>query len=175
MLVKVKIMAKFVGLPSEVANSESVVSEEMKATVAEAFALFDPNNEDKLNVQELETALRAFGIDATDDDIVALVDEHDPDGRGHVTCSQFTAAVVSMLVKCRERQQNLRSLLAAADGGDTGRVSREHVRKSLVEFDKTLNAEEIDEMLDEVDVAKSGEIDYDEFMAKMVRPIRSDY
>ncbi|XP_050538859.1 neo-calmodulin-like [Daktulosphaira vitifoliae] len=167
-------MAKFVDLPSEVIYHDSIISNELRTMAKEAFVIFDRNNEDKLNVRELEIALRAFGIDATDDDVVSIVNEYDPNGRGFVTCEQFTMAVANMLAKFKEGCQNLRSLLAAADSDDTGQVGREHVRKVLTEFDKTLNSEEIDEMLDEIDTAKLGKIDYDEFIAKMVRPFGSD-
>ncbi|XP_050423161.1 calmodulin-beta-like [Adelges cooleyi] len=144
------------------------VSAELKEEIREAFAIFDRDGEDKLNVRELEIALRALGIDATDDDVVAIVDEHDPDGRGYVTCDRFTAAVAKMWSENRAQFYKLKERLAGGDTAGNGKVSSEHVRQVVAEFGKTLNAEEIDQMIDEL--VRDDFVDYTEFMTTMVRP-----
>jgi len=147
---------------------------ELLAEVQAAFAMFSDGGT-RMNVRHLYAALRAIGVDATDEDVITVVDEHDPKGRGHITGKQWTASVARRWAEDGARRRRFRAMLAAGDPASTGQVTVDHVRAVLAEFDPTvLTAVDAIEMVASTDFAGMGMIDYDEFMDTMVRPAPLD-
>lgn len=145
------------------------------AELREAFAMFaDPSDADRMGVEHLYSAMRAMGADATVDDVVAVVDEHDPDGHGHITFAQWTAAMAARWHGNRSRVRALRAALVAGDPTGSGLVTAEHARSVVAAFDHSLSAADVALMVAEVDRKGLGLVDYDEFVDSMVRPVKLD-
>lgn len=135
-----------------------------------AFALFS-DGADLMDAKHLPDALRSMGVDATDDYLMTVLDDLDLDGRGHMTIDQWTAILVRRWTEDAERRGQLRARLAAADSSASGRVPVRHFRVVLESFvPNMLTAADVDEMVADMDPARTGHIDYNEFMATMVRP-----
>ncbi|KAF0764781.1 troponin C, slow skeletal and cardiac muscles-like [Aphis craccivora] len=149
--------------------------EELLAEARAAFAMFSDGGGDRMNVRHLYMALRALGVDATDEDVIAVVDEYDPKGRGYITRNQWTASMARRWAEDGARRRRFRAMLAAGDPTYTGQVTVDHVRAVLNEFDPTaVTAVDVDEMVTTMDFAGIGMIDYDDFMDTMVRPAPLD-
>lgn len=147
---------------------------ELLAEVQAAFAMFNDGG-GRMNVRHLYTALRAVGVDATDEDVITVAEEYDPTGRGYITGNQWTAAVARRWAEDGARRRRFRAMLAAGDPKSTGQVTVDHVRAVLKEFDpKLLTVVDVNEMVSSMDYAGLGLIDYDEFMDTMVRPAPLD-
>lgn len=146
--------------------------------LAEARASFELFAVDGLmDVRHLYSALRSMGVDATDDDVIVVVEEHDPDGRGYVDADQWTAAMARRWTEDRARRKRFRGLLAAGDGkAATGQITIAHLRAVLSSFDPSTRAPaiDVDDMVASSNSDGTGYIDYDHFMATMVRPSRLD-
>jgi len=154
----------------EVTAQGPTLPPELLAEVQAAFAMFSDGG-GRMNVRHLYTALRAVGVDATDEDVITVVDEYDPKGRGHITVNQWTASVARRWAEDGARRRRFRAMLVAGDPTSTGQVTVDHVRAVLKEFDpKLLTAADANEMVDSMDFAGLGMVDYDEFMDTMVRP-----
>jgi len=153
--------------------------EEVLAEARDAFAMF-ADGAGRMNVRHLYAALRSMGVDATDDDVIAVVDEHDPDGRGHIAADQWTAAMARRWAEDGARRRRFRGRLAAGDvvdsrGATTGQATVDHVRAVLRSFDPAAVTDaDVDEMVAAANYAGLGYVDYDEFVATMVRPARLD-
>lgn len=139
-----------------------------------SFELFAVDG--RMNLRYMYSALRSMGVDATDDDVIVVVEEHDPDGHGYITMDQWTAAMARRWTEDRARRKKFRSMLAAGDDAAvTGQVSVAHLRAVLNSFDPTATMPvDVDEMVATSNSADTGYIDYDNFMATMVRPSRLD-
>ncbi|XP_025203127.1 calmodulin-like [Melanaphis sacchari] len=147
---------------------------QLLAEVHAAFAMFSEGS-DKMNVRHLYMALRALGVDATDEDVIAIVDEYDPKGRGYITRNQWTVSMTRRWAEDGARRRRFRGMLAAGDSTSSGQVSVSHVRAVLNEFDpKVVTTVDVDEMVTTMDYAGLGMIDYDDFMDTMVRPAPLD-
>jgi len=147
---------------------------ELLAEVQAAFAMFSDGS-GRMNVRHLYTALRAVGVDATDEDVITVADEYDPTGRGYITGNQWAASVARRWAEDGARRRRFRAMLAAGDPKSTGQVTVDHVRTVLKEFDpKLLTAVDVNEMVDSMDYAGLGLVDYGEFMDTMVRPAPLD-
>lgn len=164
---------------SEPIGNGPELPDEVLAEAREAFDMFADGG-GRMNVRHLYAALRSMGVDATDDDVIAVVDEHDPDGRGHVTADQWTAAMVRRWAEDAARRRRFRGRLAAGDvvsgqGATTGQATVDHVRAVLESFDPAaVTVADLDEMVAAANYAGLGYVDYDEFVATMVRPARLD-
>jgi len=147
---------------------------ELLAEVQAAFAMFSDGG-GRMNVRHLYTALRAVGVDATDEDVITVAEEYDPTGRGYITGNQWTASVARRWAEDGARRRRFRAMLAAGDPKSTGQVTVDHVRAVLKEFDpKLLTTVDANEMVSTMDYAGLGLVDYDEFMDTMVRPAPLD-
>ncbi|CAH1712779.1 unnamed protein product [Aphis gossypii] len=148
--------------------------EELLDEARAAFAMFSGDG-GRMNVRHLYMALRALGVDATDEDVIAVVDEYDPKGRGYITRNQWTASMARRWAEDGARRRRFRAMLAAGDPTYTGQVTVDHVRAVLNEFDPAaVTAVDVDEMVNTMDFAGMGMIDYDDFMDTMVRPAPLD-
>lgn len=145
---------------------------ELLAEAQYVFAMFSDVG-GRMNVKHLYKALRAMGVDATIDDVITVVDEYDPNGRGHINSNQWIASVARRLAKVGERCRQLREMLAAGDPKSTGKVTVDYLRAVLNEFDTRLTDVDVNEMVEDC-ANDSGIVDYDEFMETMVRPAPLD-
>ncbi|CAI6372631.1 unnamed protein product [Macrosiphum euphorbiae] len=147
---------------------------ELLAEVQAAFAMFSDGS-GRMNVRNLYMALRAVGVDATDEDVITVVDEYDPTGRGYITGNQWAASVARRWAEDGARRRRFRAMLAAGDPKSTGQVTVDHVLTVLKEFHPNLLTDvDANEMVAEMDPAGSGLVDYDQFMDTMVRPAPLD-
>jgi Ca2+-binding EF-hand superfamily protein len=139
-----------------------------------AFAMFSDGG-DRMNVRQLYKALRALGVDATDEDVITVVEEYDSKGRGYITRNQWTASMARRWAEDGARRRRFRAMLAAGDLTFTGQVTVDHVRAVINEFDpRAVTAVDVQEMVTAMDYAGMGMIDYDDFMDTMVRPAPLD-
>ncbi|XP_022160105.1 troponin C-like [Myzus persicae] len=158
----------------DVAVDGPTLPAELLAEAQSAFAMFSDGG-GRMNVRHLYSALRAVGVDATDEDVITVVDEYDPTGRGHITGNQWTASVARRWVEDGARRRRFRAMLAAGDPTSTGQVTVDHVLDVLKKFDpKLLTPADAEEMVASMDFAGLGMVDYDEFMETMVRPTPLD-
>lgn len=167
------------GKEPNTADGTPPLPDELAAEALEAFALFADDGGGRMNVQHLYAALRSLGVDATYDDVMAVVDEHDPDGHGHVTAGQWTASMARRWAADVARVARFRGLLAAGDVAATGRAAGRatvgHVRAVLESFDPAaVTAADVDRVLAAAADPVDGLIDYDRFVAAFVRPPRLD-
>lgn len=159
---------------SSVATDENpllgLLSDELLAELRESFELFADSGQ--MSVQHLFSALRSMGVDATDDDVIAVVDDHDPDGRGYITYEQWTAAMARRWSEDDDRRKRFRARLAAGDDEvPTGQVTVDHLRSVLLSYvPAELTATDVNRLMGHY--AGRSYVDYDDFMDKVIRPSR---
>lgn len=142
------------------------------AEVQDTFEMFCDARGQQMNIRNLNKALRSMGVDATKNDLLAIVETYDPDGRGYIDLDQWTAAIIRRLAEDVDRRDRFRAQLAAGDKDGTGKVTVAHARNVIQTFDPTATTD-IDRA-DMLDSANDGQglIDYKYFMSTMVRPAR---
>ncbi|CAI6373899.1 unnamed protein product [Macrosiphum euphorbiae] len=119
--------------------------------------------------------VRNLYVDATDEDVITVVDEYDPTGRGYITGNRWAASVARRWAEDGARRRRFRAMLAAGDPKSTGQVTVDHVLTVLKEFEPNLLTDvDANEMVASMGPAGSGLVDYDQFMDTMVRPAPLD-
>lgn len=149
-----------------------LLPQNLLAEAQQAFELFADNGQ--MSIRHLFAALRSMGVDAKDDDVIAIVDDHDPNGRGYITGEQWTAALMRRWAEDDERRKRFRGQLQQATGDSdvpTGQVTTEQLRSVLMSYVPTeLTATDVDLLVACADFAGLGYVDYNDFLAFVVMP-----
>lgn len=68
-----------------------------KQEIHEAFKLFDTDNDDKINYNELKVALRALGFEVKKPDVQKLMADYDEENTGKITVESFNEIGILLL------------------------------------------------------------------------------
>lgn len=157
--------------PQPDSSAFGLLPAELLEEAREVFGMFS-DGAGQMNVRHLYNALRSVGVDATDNDVMAIVEAHDPDGRGYMQLGQWTVALARRLAEDVDRRKRFGAQLAAG-AASGGQVTVGHARAVIETFDPAATTDaDTAYMVDSANYAGLGLIDYDNFMATMVRPAR---
>ncbi|XP_065889841.1 calmodulin-like isoform X2 [Dysidea avara] len=146
-----KAEQKELTMADAIADGFSDLSQEQIAHFKETFSLYDKD--------EVEAELRAFEGEV----------EHDADGNGLI---DFKLFLVMMSRKIKESSANVQEDIVDAfrvfDKDANGFISAAELRHVMMNLgDQKLTEEEVEEMIREADVDGDGQINFEDFVARM--------
>jgi len=142
-----------------------VLSQEEIDGCKEAFNAFDKDGSHTIDVWELRQVLEAMGQKPTEEELFQMISEVDEDMSGSIDFAEFLKVIENQ----KERAENfddesdmIDAFVACGGNVDkSGNVKRDTlVRIIKMDFGLTID---IEELIDEVDSNKSGEIEFFEF------------
>jgi len=149
--------------PKPGANEPELVLKELRT----AFELYSKGL-NSIPCKEVGYVLRTLGQNPTEDEIIALVCEAGCDWDGNFTCEDFLSVAYSTLQKQISRLDDVRAAFRAFDHNGDGNISRDELRDAMIRFGHTFSAAECDEMFEEADLNRDGQIDWGEFLQMML-------
>lgn len=123
----------------------------------EAFVIFDRDNDNKINMQELATVMRSIGFSPTQADLQAIQQEY---GNRLLDIGEVQN-VISRRAPPPETEDSVRDAFRIFDKDGTGYVSASELRHVLTHLGEKLSDEEVDEMIREADITGDGQVNYD--------------
>ncbi|KAL9058245.1 MAG: hypothetical protein Q9162_001844 [Coniocarpon cinnabarinum] len=129
------------------------------------FTLFDKDGSGTIDAKELGTVMRSLSLDPTEEELHDLVREADRDGNGSIDFNGRSAPAVQPV----SFEEEMRQAFKVFDKDGSGTLSKAEVREVMRSLGENITEEELDEMMREVDLDKSGTIDFKEFMQLMSR------
>ena len=87
-------------------NQEEEENNKYLQDLKEVFRTIDKDNNGFINLKELETAMRAFGFELSDLEIIELMKEYDKDGNDNLDLVEF----IDLMNKKREEQKEQKDL-----------------------------------------------------------------
>lgn len=126
----------------------------------EAFVIFDRDNDNKINMQELATVMRSIGFSPTQADLQAIQQEY---GNRLLDIGEVQN-VISRRAPPPETEDSVRDAFRIFDKDGTGYVSASELRHVLTHLGEKLSDEEVDEMIREADITGDGQVNYDHFV-----------
>lgn len=123
----------------------------------EAFVIFDRDNDNKINMQELATVMRSIGFSPTQADLQAIQQEY---GNRLLDIGEVQN-VISRRAPPPETENSVRDAFRIFDKDGTGYVSASELRHVLTHLGEKLSDEEVDEMIREADITGDGQVNYD--------------
>ncbi|XP_059479577.1 uncharacterized protein LOC132199111 [Neocloeon triangulifer] len=142
------------------------LSDEQKADIKAAFALFDKDNSGFMATRDLKVAIRALGFEPKKEEIKKMVSEVDKDGKGKINLEDFTQVMVAKMADKDSREEILKAF-RLFDDENTGHITFENLKRVAKELGENVTDEEMQEMIDEADNDKDGKVSQDEFLKIM--------
>ncbi len=153
----------------------SRIPEDQIKALRDAFSKFDTNGDGKLTLQELQEGIKQIkGCQLTNEDIENAMAIMDSNKNGFIDYTEFIAACLQTYNYLQENL--LKSAFSYFDKDGSGTISKDELKHCLHNDDFSLEDEDIEKLLEDVDSNKDGQviyffnlmqIDYNEFIVMM--------
>lgn len=129
------------------------------------FAMFDNGKTGSIDTDKIKTILNTLGQNFDDDELAALIEENDPEGTGKCQFDAFANIIGHFLEEedAEAMQQELKAAFRLYDKEGNGYITTAVLREIMAALDDKLTADQLDEMIDEIDTDGSGTVDFEEF------------
>nr|UKO95430.1 troponin c [Demodex canis] len=145
------------------------LTKEQVQMLRKAFDMFDREKKGYIACNMVSTILRTLGQTFEESDLQQLIIEIDADGSGQLEFDEFLTLTARFLVEedAEAMQEELREAFRLYDKEGNGYIKTSDLREISRALDDKLTADELDEMIAEIDTDGSGTVDFDEFMEMM--------
>merc|ERR1712166_83104 len=146
--------------------SSALFTDEQKEEFKQAFYTFDNDGGGTIGREELAELLEALGENLTDDEIGRMMREVDEDGSGQIDFDEFLGMMAKKMMN-ENWEDEIQDAFNLLDKDGSGLVSAAELRHVVTDFCAKLDAEEVNEIMEEADINKNGQLDYQEFLRLM--------
>ena len=119
-----------------------------------------------IDYHQLKVAIRALGFEIKKAEVLQLMDEHDPTGRGTIDYDAFVD-IMALRIAARSPEEEMHKafLLFAEDVGADGtkRISLKNMKEIAKELGENLTSDDLQAMIAEFDTDADGKISFEEF------------
>jgi Ca2+-binding EF-hand superfamily protein len=146
------------------------------------FHMFDKDGGGSVDVKEMKGVFQAVGISLKPYQMDKIIGEFDVDGSGEIEFEEFMVMMIKLLSKkvradcinyneylSDEQKDMYEKHFRLADTTGDGSVGREELATMFSRLGFKMTEHQLDEIILEVDKDLSGEIEFDEFCAMMVK------
>ncbi|KAF0309157.1 Troponin C, isoform 2 [Amphibalanus amphitrite] len=134
-----------------------------------AFDGFDHEKKGAINCDVVATILRMMGQAYNAQTLKELIEEVDADGSGMLEFEEFVTLAAKFIIDddAEAMAKELKEAFRLYDKAGKGYIPTSSLKDILKELDETLSAEDLDNIIGEIDTDGSGTVDFDEFMEMM--------
>lgn len=148
-------------------DEKSPLTQELIAEYREAFRIFDKDNDGRITVKELGAVMRSLGQHPSQRELEEMVAEVDTDGSMTVEFAEFIDMMAKQLVE-KAIEDEVKEAFAAFDKDKDGKITAQELIHIMKNIGEPLPQADIDEMIEEADINKDGNIDYADFVHRML-------
>ncbi|KAK9129377.1 hypothetical protein Sjap_009864 [Stephania japonica] len=148
--------------------AENLTEEEIKG-LRQMFNNMDTDRSGAITFEELKTGLQRLGSKLSESEIQQLMEAADVDKSGQIDYIEFIAAMINR--HKLQKEENLLKAFQHFDKDNNGFITREELKQAMTEYG-VVDEASIDEIIDDVDIDKDGNINYEEFVTMMTRGIK---
>lgn len=122
----------------------------------------------EIEKHELRHVMGKLGNEPNDEELDDMMKGVDINGDGNVDFNEFLALMsLRMDEGNRDPEEDLLDAFNMFDADGSGKIDRNEVSQLMKKLAQTLTEEEIDQIMDEVDTNRDGEISFEEFKSMM--------
>jgi len=143
--------------------TDTKMSEEQIAELKQAFNEFDVDGGGTINTTELGYAMRAMGMNPTEQELLDLINEYDTDGSGMIEFPEF-CNMMSDKMNAVNDEDMIRMAFRVLDKYGTGTISSKSFKHLMTHIGDKLSEAEVEEMIAEADKDGDGTLNYEEFV-----------
>ncbi|ONH96511.1 hypothetical protein PRUPE_7G133900 [Prunus persica] len=139
-----------------------------KQEIKEAFELFDTDGSGTIDAKELNVAMRALGFEMTEEQITQMIADVDKDGSGAIDFDEFVHMMTAKIGE-RDTKEELMKAFHLIDQDNNVLISAADIKNIAKDLGENLSDREIQEMIEEADRDRDGEVNAEEFIRMMKR------
>lgn len=152
------------------------------------FKSFDTDGSGKIDFREFKILARKLGVEMSDQELKKSIEAVDTDGNLELDFDEFTIwlqsaqaegtdpfSMLKVKIKAQGKKalsntqiQGLKECFNHFDKDGSGSIDREELGEVFAAFGQEMSEEELEQLMDDVDDDKSGEIEFEEFLMLMV-------
>ena len=154
----------------EIEEATGLESDEIKVLKI-CFNLFDTKKQDFLDADALEEILRVFGFRPSKEELQEILEEIDEDGSGEIEFGEFCQLCAKFLVEEPDEETmkaELKDAFRLYDKEGNGYITTGQIREIFMEVDPNIKAEDLDDVIDEIDEDGTGNLDFEAFCKLML-------
>jgi centrin-3 len=145
------------------------LTDDQRAEVEEAFAIFDSEGRKFLDIYEVKILIRSLGFRVKRSDVLRMVHEVGPDAdadadtqnEGRVELPQLLDMMSSLYATVDPREEMENAFRLFDDG--SGLITLQNLKRVAKELGKNMSDEELQAMIEEFDKDADGAINLEEF------------
>jgi len=147
--------------------AERMMSEEQIAELKQAFNEFDVDGGGNISTKELGWAMRAMGMNPTENDLLELINEYDTDGSGQIEFPEF-CNMMSHKMNASDDKEAVTLAFRALDKDGSGTVETAEFKHLMTHVGDVLTEEEVMMLINAADKDGDGSLDFQEFVKIMM-------
>ena len=128
------------------AKKKNELTVEQIEEIKEAFDLFDTDCSQTIDAKDLKVAMRALGLEPSDEELERMTEEADRDGSGVITNWAFQEMMAPKICD-RDPKEEMLKLFRMFDDDESGKIELENMKRVAREIGETMSEEEIKDML----------------------------
>nr|P08053.1 RecName: Full=Myosin regulatory light chain; AltName: Full=Calcium-binding light chain [Physarum polycephalum] len=133
--------------------------------IQECFQIFDKDNDGKVSIEELGSALRSLGKNPTNAELNTI--------KGQLNAKEFDLATFKTVYRKpiktpTEQSKEMLDAFRALDKEGNGTIQEAELRQLLLNLGDALTSSEVEELMKEVSVSGDGAINYESFVDMLV-------
>jgi len=136
------------------------------------FDSFDVNKVGYIGPDLVKVILELMGFSFSSKELKALILEIDEDGSGQIEFEEFIVLCSKFMTEESEDNaeviRELKQIFKLYDRDGVGYFTCDCLKEILTELDPTLDDEDLDDIVEEVDLDHNNKIDFDEFCKMMI-------
>lgn len=133
--------------------------------IQECFSIFDKDNDGKVSIEDLGSALRSLGKNPTNAEIKAIKDELNSK---EFDLATFKSVYRKPIKTPTEQSKEMLDAFRALDKEGNGSIQEAELRQLLLNLGDALTTPEVEELMKEVSVSADGAISYEAFVDMLV-------
>ena len=143
----------------------NLLTKEKETKLKETFFLIDQDKDNFIDTNEVGTTLRALGIYLTEEEILLINKEADPNEIGKISYEDFKKIYIQKL-KTNKTEKDLIKAFEFFDKNKTGFVNLNELKHGLIVLGDCLSEDEINYLIKEI-ADDDGNINYYELAKKI--------
>ena len=153
---------------NEEKGEKKEIPDEIKEEIKDVLDLFDGEIQGKIPSNKLKLAMKALGLELTDDEVNNILKELDKNNEGFITSDNFTKKMSEKMLEINQAEEMKKAFKLVVDE-ETQKITFKSLQKAVRDINKDMKDDEILQLIQEADKDKDGAIGEDDFLKVLVK------
>lgn len=153
---------------NEEKGEKKEIPDEIKEEIKDVLDLFDGEIQGKIPSNKLKLAMKALGLEPTDDEVNNILKELDKNNEGFITSDNFTKKMSEKMLEINQAEEMKKAFKLVVDE-ETQKITFKSLQKAVKDINKDMKDDEILQLIQEADKDKDGAIGEDDFLKVLVK------